>query len=143
MLTTMIQFAHLTPPTEGAAITRKNGELVVPDEPIVPFIEGDGTGPDIWRASARVRRRGREALRGERKIVWIEVSAGEKAIQQYNEWLPEETIERCRPQDRVIKGPLTTPVGGGIRSLNVTLRQVLDLYACMRPVRYFEGRRRR
>ena len=136
----MIQFAHLTAPTEGAAITRKNGELVVPDQPIVPFIEGDGTGPDIWRASVRVFDTAVErAYGGRKKIVWFEVPAGEKAKDQYNEWLPNDTIEAVKAYKIAIKGPLTTPVGGGIRSLNVTLRQVLDLYACVRPVRYFEG----
>ena len=140
MLTTMIQFAHLTPPTEGAAITRKNGELVVPDHPVVPFIEGDGTGPDIWRASVRVFDAAVERAYGSRrKIVWFEVPAGEKAKDQYNEWLPNDTIEAVKAYKIAIKGPLTTPVGGGIRSLNVTLRQVLDLYACVRPVRYFDG----
>jgi isocitrate dehydrogenase len=136
----MIQFAHLTPPTEGAAITRKNGELVVPDQPIVPFIEGDGTGPDIWRASVRVFDAAvAKAYGGKRRIVWFEVPAGEKAKEQYNEWLPNDTIEAVKAYKIAIKGPLTTPVGGGIRSLNVTLRQVLDLYACVRPVRYFDG----
>ena len=139
-VTTMIQFAHLTPPTEGAAITRKNGELVVPDHPVVPFIEGDGTGPDIWRASVRVFDAAVERAYGNRKkIVWFEVPAGEKAKDQYNEWLPNDTIEAVKAYRIAIKGPLTTPVGGGIRSLNVTLRQVLDLYACVRPVRYFDG----
>jgi isocitrate dehydrogenase len=136
----MIQFAHLTPPTEGAAITRKNGELVVPDHPVVPFIEGDGTGPDIWKASVRVFDAAVERAYGSRrKIVWFEVPAGEKAKDQYNEWLPNDTIEAVKAYKIAIKGPLTTPVGGGIRSLNVTLRQVLDLYACVRPVRYFDG----
>jgi isocitrate dehydrogenase len=136
----MIQFAHLTPPTEGAAIARKNGELVVPDQPIVPFIEGDGTGPDIWRASVRVFDAAvAKAYGDKRKIVWFEVPAGEKAKEQYNEWLPNDTIEAVKAYKIAIKGPLTTPVGGGIRSLNVTLRQVLDLYACVRPVRYFDG----
>jgi isocitrate dehydrogenase len=140
VLTTMIQFAHLTPPTEGAAITRKNGELVVPDHPVVPFIEGDGTGPDIWRASVRVFDAAvQRAYGSKKKIVWFEVPAGEKAKDQYNEWLPNDTIEAVKAYKIAIKGPLTTPVGGGIRSLNVTLRQVLDLYACVRPVRYFEG----
>jgi isocitrate dehydrogenase len=136
----MIQFAHLTPPKEGAAITRRNGDLVVPDHPIVPFIEGDGTGPDIWRASVRVFNAAVERAFGtRRRIVWFEVPAGEKAKDQYNEWLPNDTIEAVKAYRIAIKGPLTTPVGGGIRSLNVTLRQVLDLYACVRPVRYFQG----
>ncbi len=136
----MQQFVHLTPPTEGAAITRRGGELVVPDAPIVPFIEGDGTGPDIWKASVRVFDAAvAKAYGGKKKIVWFEVPAGEKAKAQYGEWLPNDTIEAVKQYKVAIKGPLTTPVGGGIRSLNVTLRQVLDLYACVRPVRYFEG----
>jgi isocitrate dehydrogenase len=138
--TAMVQFAHLTPPTDGAAITRKNGELVVPDAPIIPFIEGDGTGPDIWRASVRVFDAAvARAYSGRRRLVWFEVPAGEKAKDKYNDWLPNDTIEAVKAYKVAIKGPLTTPVGGGIRSLNVTLRQVLDLYACVRPVRYFEG----
>jgi isocitrate dehydrogenase len=136
----MQQFVHLTPPTEGTAITRRGGELVVPDAPIVPFIEGDGTGPDIWKASVRVFDAAvAKAYGGKKKIVWFEVPAGEKAKAQYGEWLPNDTIEAVKQYKVAIKGPLTTPVGGGIRSLNVTLRQVLDLYACVRPVRYFEG----
>jgi isocitrate dehydrogenase len=136
----MQQFVHLTPPTEGTAITRRGGELVVPDAPIVPFIEGDGTGPDIWKASVRVFDAAvAKAFGGRKKIVWFEVPAGEKAKAQYGEWLPNDTIEAVKHYKVAIKGPLTTPVGGGIRSLNVTLRQVLDLYACVRPVRYFEG----
>jgi isocitrate dehydrogenase len=136
----MLQFVHLTPPTTGSAITRKNGELIVPDKPVVPYIEGDGTGPDIWRASVRVFDAAvAKAYGGRRSIVWFEVPAGEKAKAQYNEWLPNDTIEAVKHYKVAIKGPLTTPVGGGIRSLNVTLRQVLDLYACVRPVRYFEG----
>ena len=136
----MQQFVHLTPPTEGAAITRRGGELVVPDNPIVPFIEGDGTGPDIWKASVRVFDAAvAKAFGGKKKIVWFEVPAGEKAKAQYGEWLPNDTIEAVKLYKVAIKGPLTTPVGGGIRSLNVTLRQVLDLYACVRPVRYYQG----
>jgi isocitrate dehydrogenase len=138
--TAMVQFAHLTPPTDGAAITRKNGELVVPDAPIIPFIVGDGTGPDIWRASVRVFDAAvARAYGGRRRLVWFEVPAGEKAKDKYNDWLPNDTIEAVKAYKVAIKGPLTTPVGGGIRSLNVTLRQVLDLYACVRPVRYFDG----
>ena len=134
------QFTHLTPPTEGSPITRRNGVLVVPPDPIVPFIEGDGTGPDIWRASVRVFDAAvAKAYGGARRIVWFEVLAGEKARQMTNEWLPNDTLEAVRMYKVAIKGPLTTPVGGGIRSLNVTLRQVLDLYACVRPVRYFAG----
>jgi isocitrate dehydrogenase len=136
----MPHFATLTPPTDGAAITRKNGQLQVPNHPIVPFIEGDGTGPDIWRASVRVFDAAvTKAFGGSRKIAWFEVPAGEKAKDAVGEWLPNDTLEAVRAYKVAIKGPLTTPVGGGIRSLNVTLRQVLDLYACVRPVRYFNG----
>jgi isocitrate dehydrogenase len=136
----MPQFTHLTPPTEGTSITRRNGQWIVPDDPIIPFIEGDGTGPDIWRASVRVFDAAvAQAYGGRRRIVWFEVLAGEKARQLTNEWLPSDTLEAVKTYRVAIKGPLTTPVGGGIRSLNVTLRQVLDLYACVRPVRYFAG----
>jgi isocitrate dehydrogenase len=136
----MPQFTHLKPPTEGTAITRRNGQWIVPDDPIIPFIEGDGTGPDIWRASVRVFDAAvQHAYGGRRRIVWFEVLAGEKAKQLTNEWLPGDTLEAVKAYRVAIKGPLTTPVGGGIRSLNVTLRQVLDLYACVRPVRYFAG----
>jgi isocitrate dehydrogenase len=140
MTAPMPEFQHLTPPTEGHVITRRNGMLVVPDDPVVPFIEGDGTGPDIWRASVRVFDAAvRKAYGGVRRIVWFEIPAGEKAHGEYGEWLPADTIAAVRAYGIAIKGPLTTPVGGGIRSLNVTLRQVLDLYACVRPVRYFAG----
>jgi len=136
----MPQFTHLTPPTEGTPITRKEGQLVVPHNPIVPYIEGDGTGPDIWRASVRVFDAAvAKAFGGARRVVWFEVPAGEKAKETTGEWLPNDTIEAVKAYRIAIKGPLTTPVGGGIRSLNVTLRQVLDLYACVRPVRYFSG----
>jgi len=136
----MPTFTILKPPTEGTAITRTNGRLVVPDNPIVPFIEGDGTGPDIWRASVRVFDAAvKKAFGGRKRLVWFEVPAGEKAKNQHGEWLPNDTLEAVRRYKVAIKGPLTTPVGGGIRSLNVTLRQVLDLYACVRPVRYFSG----
>src|SRR4051794_32063226 len=136
----MAQFTHLTPPTEGTPITRRNGQWVVPSDPIIPFIEGDGTGPDIWRASQRVFDAAvAKAYGGARRIVWFEVLAGEKAKHITNEWLPNDTLEAVKTYRVAIKGPLTTPVGGGIRSLNVTLRQVLDLYACVRPVRYFAG----
>jgi isocitrate dehydrogenase len=136
----MPQYVHLQPPTEGTPITRQDGQLVVPDDPIVPFIEGDGTGTDIWRASVRVFDAAvAKAYGGKRRIVWFEVPAGEKAKDTYGEWLPNDTIEAVKHYHIAIKGPLTTPVGGGIRSLNVTLRQVLDLYACVRPVRYFTG----
>src|SRR3954470_13033762 len=127
-------------PTDGAPITRKNGQLVVPDNPIIPFIEGDGTGPDIWRASVRVMDAAVDnAYGGKKKIAWYEVLAGEKAFKQVNNWLPDETVEAFREYLVGIKGPLTTPVGGGIRLLNVALRQMLDLYVCLRPVRYFKG----
>src|ERR1700716_1302295 len=136
----MPHFNALTPPTSGTPITRKNGRLVVPDDPIIPFIEGDGTGPDIWRASVRVFDGAvAHAYAGKRKLEWFEVLAGEKAKNATGEWLPNDTLEAVKAYKVAIKGPLTTPVGGGIRSLNVTLRQVLDLYACIRPVRYFEG----
>src|SRR6476659_7819143 len=122
------------------AITLQNGRLIVPDDPIIPFIEGDGTGPDIWRASVRVLDAAVDrAYGGARKIAWMEVLAGEKAFKKVNNWLPDETVEAFRTYLVGIKGPLTTPVGGGIRSLNVALRQMLDLYVCLRPVRYFQG----
>ncbi|RZK24604.1 MAG: NADP-dependent isocitrate dehydrogenase [Hymenobacter sp.] len=121
-------------------ITIKNGKLNVPDQPTIPFIEGDGTGPDIWRASQLVFDAAVEkAYGGKKKLVWKEVLAGEKAYKQLNNWLPAETLEAFREYLVGIKGPLTTPVGGGIRSLNVALRQELDLYACVRPVRYYDG----
>ena len=130
----------LTVPAEGRKITISNGKLHVPDQPIIPFIEGDGTGPDIWRASVRVFDAAvAKAYGGKRKIHWLEIFAGEKANRTYNTWLPEETVQACRDYLISIKGPLTTPVGGGIRSLNVALRQMLDLYVCLRPVRWFKG----
>ncbi|MFN7916797.1 MAG: isocitrate dehydrogenase (NADP(+)) [Vicinamibacterales bacterium] len=130
----------LTPPADGAAITRQNGRLVVPDNPIIPFIEGDGTGPDIWRASVRVLDAAvAKAYGGKKKIAWMEVYAGEKSFTQFNNWLPDETVEAFSKYLVGIKGPLTTPVGGGIRSLNVALRQLLDLYVCLRPVRWYKG----
>src|SRR4249919_1330880 len=136
----MPNFTSLTPPTTGTAISRKNGQLVVPDNPIIPFIEGDGTGRDIWRASVRVMDAAVEkAYGGKKKIAWMEVYAGEKSFKQFNNWLPDETVDAFRAYLVGIKGPLTTPVGGGIRSLNVTLRQELDLYVCLRPVKYFPG----
>src|SRR5262245_12127816 len=136
----MPQFTHLKPPTDGTPITRRNGQLIVPDDPIIPFIEGDGTGPDIWRASVRVFDAAvKKAFGGSRRLAWFEVPAGEKAFKDHGEWLPNDTLEAVRAYKVAIKGPLTTPVGGGIRSLNVTLRQVLDLFACVRPVRYFAG----
>jgi isocitrate dehydrogenase len=127
-------------PKDGAKIAQAGGRLVVPDRPIIPFIEGDGTGRDIWRASVRVLDAAVEkAYEGKRKIAWTEVYAGEKAFTKFNNWLPDETVEAFREYLIGIKGPLTTPIGGGIRSLNVALRQLLDLYVCLRPVRWFKG----
>jgi isocitrate dehydrogenase len=127
-------------PARGTAISLKNGVLVVPDDPIIPFIEGDGTGPDIWRASVRVLDAAVEkAYGGTRKIAWFEVLAGEKSFKQLGTWLPDDTVEAFRRYYVGIKGPLTTPVGGGIRSLNVALRQLLDLFVCLRPVRWYKG----
>ena len=124
----------------GTAITLRNGQLVVPDDLIIPFIEGDGTGRDIWRASVRVFDAAVEkAYGGRKKIAWKEVYAGEKSFKQFNNWLPDETVDAFREYLVGIKGPLTTPVGGGIRSLNVALRQLLDLYVCLRPVRWYRG----
>ena len=136
----MPEFKHLTAPSEGTAITGKNGALVVPDDPIIPYIEGDGIGPDIWRAAVRVFDAAvGKVFEGARRVVWFEVLAGEKAHERTGEWLPADTLEAARAYRVAIKGPLTTPVGGGIRSLNVSIRQLLDLYACVRPVRYFRG----
>src|SRR5262245_55245984 len=136
----MPNFTMLKPPASGTPITRSNGRLVVPDDPIIPFIMGDGTGPDIWRASVRVFDAAvAKAYGGKRKITWKEVLAGEKAFNQTGNWLPDETLDAFRSHLVGIKGPLTTPIGGGIRSLNVALRQLLDLYVCLRPVRYFAG----
>ncbi|XEC96471.1 NADP-dependent isocitrate dehydrogenase [Paenibacillus tarimensis] len=136
----MIKLDKFAPPTEGEKITIENGKLVVPNEPIVPFIEGDGTGRDIWKASKRVLDAAVEkAYKGEKKIAWYEVFAGEKSFNEYGEWLPADTLTAIREYIVAIKGPLTTPIGGGIRSLNVALRQELDLYVCSRPVRYFNG----
>ena len=124
----------------GEKITIQNGVLNVPDFPVIPFIEGDGTGPDIWAAAVRVLDAAVEkAYKGKRKIVWKEVFAGEKAFNKTGEWLPQETLDTITEYMVAIKGPLTTPVGGGIRSLNVALRQMLDLYVCLRPVRYYKG----
>jgi isocitrate dehydrogenase len=126
--------------TQGQRITVENGVLNVPNNPIIPFIEGDGTGPDIWAAASRVLEAAVEkAYNGEKSIVWKEVLAGEKAFKQTGEWLPKETLEDIQEYILAIKGPLTTPIGGGIRSLNVALRQELDLFTCLRPVRYFDG----
>ena len=136
----MANFTSITPPATGTAITRRGGQLVVPDDPIIPFIEGDGTGRDIWRASVRVLNAAVEkAYRGKRKIAWMEVFAGEKSFKQFGSWLPDDTVGAFREYYVGIKGPLTTPIGGGFRSLNVALRQLLDLYVCLRPVRWYKG----
>ena len=133
-------FEISTVPEQGEAIRFTAGKLLVPDRPIIPFVEGDGTGPDIWRASVRVLDAAVEkAYAGRRKIAWMEVYAGEKSFDRFGTWLPDETIDAFREFFVGIKGPLTTPVGGGIRSLNVAVRKILDLYACVRPVRYFSG----
>ncbi len=130
----------LAAPAGGTKITIANGKLSVPANPIIPFIEGDGTGPDIWRAAVRVLDAAVEKVyKGQRKIHWMEVLAGEKAYKQVGNWLPDATVDACRDYLVSIKGPLTTPIGGGIRSLNVALRQMLDLYVCLRPVRWFKG----
>jgi isocitrate dehydrogenase len=134
------EYSHATVPSDGDRITIEAGKPAVPDQPIIPFIEGDGIGPDIWRATqAVVDASVAKAYEGERGIAWMEVYAGEKAYEKTGEWLPEETFEALREFKVGIKGPLTTPVGGGIRSLNVTIRQVLDLYSCVRPVRWIKG----
>jgi isocitrate dehydrogenase len=137
----MADYKYAKVPTQGTRIKiDENGELVVPNDPILPFIEGDGIGPDIWAATRRVVDAAVEkASGGDRRIAWMEILAGEKAYDASGEWLPDETVEAFREFKVGIKGPLTTPVGGGIRSLNVTLRQVLDLYACIRPVRWIPG----
>jgi isocitrate dehydrogenase len=136
----MPSFKDVTVPANGQPISIKAGKLNVPDHPILPFIEGDGTGPDIWRASVRVFDAAVEkAYKGKRKIAWMEVFAGEKAFKRFNNWLPDDTVAAFQEFLVGIKGPLTTPVGGGIRSLNVALRQMLDLYVCLRPVRWFTG----
>jgi len=127
-------------PASGAGITYSNGHYQVPDNPIIPFIEGDGTGRDIWKASVRVFDAAVErAFRGKRRVAWYEIFAGEKAKAKFNNWLPDDSVNAIREFRVAIKGPLTTPVGGGIRSLNVALRQLLDLYACVRPVKYYKG----
>src|SRR5213594_271925 len=132
-------YKDLTPP-KGEKISVKSGKLSVPDDPVLPFIRGDGTGPDIWAASQRVFDAAvQKAYGGKRKIAWFEVFAGETAKNKFDNWLPDDTIEAFKEFLIGIKGPLTTPVGGGIRSLNVALRQMLDLYVCLRPVQYFSG----
>jgi isocitrate dehydrogenase len=136
----MATYRYAKVPTQGERIGYGGGTLKVPPNPIIPFIEGDGTGPDIWRASVRVFDAAVErAYAGKRKIHWMKVFAGEESFTKHGDWLPQETVDALQEFRVSIKGPLSTPVGGGIRSLNVTLRQVLDLYACIRPVRYFEG----
>jgi isocitrate dehydrogenase len=133
-------FQQLAAPTDGDPITLRDGKLIVPDAPIIPFIEGDGTGPDIWRASQHVLDGAvRIAYAGKRRLAWFEVYAGEKSKAKFDSWLPDDTITAINHYLVAIKGPLTTPVGGGMRSLNVALRQLLDLYACVRPVRWFTG----
>ncbi|MBM3824073.1 MAG: isocitrate dehydrogenase (NADP(+)) [Verrucomicrobia bacterium] len=132
-------YTQVTPPA-GGQISIQNGTLRVPDQPVIPFIRGDGTGPDIWAASERVFDAAvRKAYGGSRKVAWFEVFAGEESFKRFNNWLPDDTVEAFREFLVGIKGPLTTPVGGGIRSLNVALRQMLDLYVCLRPVQYFRG----
>jgi isocitrate dehydrogenase len=136
----MPTFNGIPTPEDGGRISVQNNKLVVPDNPTIPYIEGDGIGRDIWKASQRVFDAAVEkAYGGKRRVVWYEVFAGEKAFNKFSEWLPKGTLDAIQYFIVAIKGPLTTPVGGGIRSLNVTLRQVLDLYACVRPVRYFNG----
>lgn len=138
----MPSYLKLTPPKSGEKITVQSGKINVPDHPIIPFIQGDGTGPDIWHASQRVFDAAvAKAYGGKRTIVWFEVFAGEKATSVYgaDTWLPDDTLEAVREYIVAIKGPLTTPVGGGIRSINVALRQMLDLYVCLRPVQHFAG----
>ena len=136
----MASYRYATRPADGDAIAFEQGVLDVPSNPVIPYVEGDGTGPDIWRASVRVFDAAiRRAYGAERRVSWMKVYAGEEAHSMHGEWLPTETLDAFKEFRVSIKGPLSTPVGGGIRSLNVTLRQVLDLYACIRPVRYFEG----
>ena len=136
----MTAFNGVSVPAEGEAIRFTDGKIVVPDNPIIPFIEGDGTGRDIWKASQVVFDGAvKKAYGGKRRVAWYEVFAGEKAHDKFQSWLPDDTVEAIRQLHVAIKGPLTTPVGGGIRSLNVALRQILTLYVCMRPVRYFQG----
>src|SRR6202522_543559 len=132
-------YKDITPPA-GGKISITNCKLTVPEQPIIPFIRGDGTGPDIWAASVRVMDAAvAKAYGGKRKISWFEVFAGEESFKRFNNWLPDDTVEAFKEYLVGIKGPLTTPVGGGIRSLNVALRQMLDLYVCLRPVQYFTG----
>src|SRR5438094_5778860 len=136
----MASYNGMLLPTNGAAITFAGGKFQIPDNPIIPFIEGDGTGRDIWKASQKVFDAALEkAYNGKRRVAWYEVFAGEKAFSKFKTWLPDDTVAAIRELRVAIKGPLTRPVGGGIRSLNVALRQILDLYACVRPVKYYQG----
>jgi isocitrate dehydrogenase len=138
----MGKFKNIKVPKNGEKVTVQNKKLVVPDNPIIAFIEGDGIGPDIWRASKNVFDAAvKKAYKGKKKIAWMEIFAGDKAVKKYgkNKWLPAETVDAIREYVIAIKGPLTTPIGGGIRSLNVSLRQQLDLFACVRPVKYYTG----
>src|SRR5271157_4346266 len=135
-----MNYQHIKVPAAGKKIEIENGKLSIPDNPIIPFIEGDGTGPDIWRAARMVFDGAvKKAYNGKREILWMEIFAGEKAESLYKSHLPDETLEAIKEYIVAIKGPLTTPIGGGFRSLNVTLRQLLDLYACIRPVKYYLG----
>ena len=138
----MGKFKNIKVPKNGEKITVQNDKLVIPDNPIIAFIEGDGIGPDIWRASKNVFDAAvKKAYNGKKKIAWMEIFAGDKAVKKYgkNKWLPAETVDAIREYVIAIKGPLTTPIGGGIRSLNVSLRQQLDLFACVRPIKYYTG----
>jgi len=136
----LVRFNDMTPPADGQEIQWQDGELDIPDRPIVPFIEGDGIGRDIWKATRKVLDAAVDkTFGGSKSIAWFEIFAGEKAKDRFNDWLPSDTFDAIRHFRCAIKGPLTTPVGGGFRSLNVTLRQVLDLYACVRPVRWYKG----
>ncbi len=131
-----MKFGRFGEAPEGGVIEYREGRMVIPSDPIIPFVEGDGIGPDIWRATRHVLDGAvRKVYEGKKKLVWFEVYAGQKAYDRFGEWLPVETLDAVRHYHIAIKGPLTTPVGGGIRSLNVALRQKLDLYACVRPVR--------
>ncbi|MCX8012326.1 MAG: isocitrate/isopropylmalate family dehydrogenase, partial [Desulfobacterota bacterium] len=135
-----MEYKNIRIPTEGEKIFFRNGEIIVPDQPIIPFIEGDGIGPDICRATLRVLKAAiSQAYGDKKKIHWMEIFAGEKAKNLYGEWLPKETLTAIEEYKVALKGPLTTPIGGGFRSLNVSIRQALDLYAAVRPIRYFSG----
>ena len=136
----MAAYNGISIPTDGEAIRVEDGEFIIPDKPIIPFIEGDGIGRDIWKASRKVFDAAVEKSFGDsKKIVWYEIFAGEKAFDRFESWLPDDTLSAIKEFRVAIKGPLTTPVGGGIRSLNVALRQLLTLYSCIRPVRWYEG----